>query len=142
MAENKAKNGCPECAKLAAQVAAMQAQIDALEKKLAKSQKHSGNSSKPPSSDIVKPRRKPGKRGRPKKRRIGGQPGYERHERTPFSIDELDHKWLCCYPAKVNGFQRKGIGSSEKTTCVAGTSDVIQYHHNGIFLSFFIILNW
>ena len=98
MAENKSENGCARCAQLAAQVAAMQAQIDALEAKLAKSQKHSGNSSKPPSSDIVKPRRKPGKRGRPKKRRIGGQPGHQRHERTPFSTEELDHEWLWYYP--------------------------------------------
>ena len=65
MAENKRVNGCAQCAELAAQLAAMRAQIDALEEKLAKSQKHSGNSSKPPSSDIVKPHRKPGKRGRP-----------------------------------------------------------------------------
>ena len=98
MAENKSENGCARCAQLAAQVAAMQAQIDALEAKLAKSQKHSGNSSKPPSSDIVKPRRKPGKRGRPKKRRIGGQPGHQRHERTPFSTEELDQEWLWYYP--------------------------------------------
>jgi len=30
MAENKPKNGCPQCAELAAQVAALQAQVDAL----------------------------------------------------------------------------------------------------------------
>lgn len=94
MAASKRENGCARCAELAAQVAALQAQVDALAEKLAKSQKHSGNSSKPPSSDIVKPRRKPGKRGRPKKRRIGGQPGHDRHERTPFSPDELDQEWF------------------------------------------------
>ena len=94
MAESKTENGCPGCAALAAEVAALQARLTALESQLAKSQKHSGNSSKPPSSDIVKPRRKPGKRGRPKKRRIGGQPGHDRHERTPFSPDELDQEWF------------------------------------------------
>ena len=60
IAEDKSKNGCPGCAELASQIAALQAQINALEAKLAKAQKHSGNSSKLPSSDIVKPRRKPG----------------------------------------------------------------------------------
>ncbi len=99
MAEDKRANGCAQCAELAAQVAAQQAEIGALKAELAKSQKHSGNSSKPPSSDITKPRRKPGKRGRPKKRRIGGQPGHERHTRTPFSSDALDHEWLWYYPA-------------------------------------------
>ncbi len=53
MAESKTENGCPGCAALAAEVAALQARLTALESQLAKSQKHSGNSSKPPSSDIV-----------------------------------------------------------------------------------------
>ena len=97
MAKNKSENGCPGCGELASQVAAQQEQIKELEAKLARLQKHSGNSSKPPSSDIVQPRRKPGKRGRPKKRRIGGQPGHERHERTPFSSEELDGDWLWYY---------------------------------------------
>jgi transposase len=98
MAEDKSKSGCPGCAELASQIAALQAQINALEAKLASAQKHSGNSSKPPSSDIVKPRRKPGKRGRPKRRGLGGQPGHERHERMPFAAEELDGDWLWYYP--------------------------------------------
>jgi len=99
MAEKQSENGCARCVELAAQIAALREQVKALEAKLAKSQKHSGNSSKPPSSDVVTPRRKPGKRGRPKKRRIGGQPGHERHERMPFSTEELDKEWLWYYPA-------------------------------------------
>ena len=71
----------------------------ALEAELAKAKKHSGNSSKPPSSDIVKPPRTKGKPGRPKKRKIGGQPGHERHLRTPFSEDELNAHWIWSYPA-------------------------------------------
>jgi len=89
MAEPTAKQEveCPRCAALEARVAALEAQ-------LAKAQKHSGNSSKPPSSDIVKPPKKQQKPGRPKKRKIGGQPGHQRHLRTPFSPEELDRHWV------------------------------------------------
>ena len=97
MAANKSKNGCARCADLAAQIAALREQIKALEAKLAKSQKNSGNSSKPPSSDIVKPRRKRGK-GNRRKRNIGAQPGHDRYERTPFSPEELDEHWLWYFP--------------------------------------------
>lgn len=97
MADSKRENGCPRCAELAAQVAALQTQVSELKAKMAQSQKHSGNSSKPPSSDIVKPRRKTGKKGRQRKRKIGGQPGHDRHERTPFSPDDLDEHWLWHY---------------------------------------------
>lgn len=97
MADQVRENGCARCADLAAQLAAMQKQINALEEKLAKAQKHSGNSSKPPSSDIVKPRRKTGKKGRRRKPKIGGQPGHDRHERTPFSPEEIDQDWFWYY---------------------------------------------
>lgn len=65
-----------------------------LELKLAKALKNSSNSSKPPSSDIVSPKcanktaKKTGK-----KRKPGGQPGHKRHERTPFTEDQIDTFW-------------------------------------------------
>jgi len=92
MADAKPRTGCRRCAELEARVAGLEAE-------LAKARKHSGNSSKPPSSDIVQPPRKQNKPGRPKKRKIGGQPGHERHLRTPFTKDELDAHWLWSYPA-------------------------------------------
>lgn len=98
MANPKRENGCPRCAELQEQLARMSARIQALETELARARKHSGNSSKPPSSDIVKPADKSKKKGRRKKRRIGGQPGHKRHERTPFSPEELDEHWLYYYP--------------------------------------------
>ena len=55
--------------------------------KVAKLSKNSSNSSKPPSSDIVKPPRK--KKGNTS-RNIGGQPGHTKHERKPFAIEEID----------------------------------------------------
>ena len=64
--------------------------VEALEKQVARLRKDSSNSSKPPSSDIVKPPRTcpGGKAGR--KRVIGGQPGHPKRERQPFAPDEID----------------------------------------------------
>jgi transposase len=77
---------CPNCAALEARVAALEAE-------LAKARKNSANSSKPPSSDIVKPPRP----GSPKdkamrKRKRGAQPGHPRHQRPPFSPEEIDER--------------------------------------------------
>jgi transposase len=93
MAEANQETGCPKCAELQAKAAGLEARVAALEAELAKARKHSGNSSKPPSSDIVQPPR-PKKRGRPRRRRIGGQPGHPRHQRRPFSPDQLDEAWI------------------------------------------------
>jgi transposase len=89
---------CEQCERLRQENEKLRAQVAELQAELAKARKHSGNSSKPPSSDIVQPPR-PKKRGRPKKRRIGGQPGHPRHERTPFAADDLDQAWEWRYEA-------------------------------------------
>lgn len=61
-----------------------------LTQSLAAASKNSGNSSKPPSSDIVNPR---STRGRKKsKRRIGGQKGHPKHERPAFTPDQVDDR--------------------------------------------------
>ena len=60
-----------------------------LEVELSKAKKDSSTSSKPPSSDIVKPPKSPLPKGKGKRSR-GGQPGHPRHERKPFSPDEID----------------------------------------------------
>ena len=72
-------------------LAQLQAQNTGLAQSLAAAKKNSGNSSKPPSSDIVKPpASKPGSKGAP--RRIGGQKGHPKHERTPFTPDRIDRQ--------------------------------------------------
>jgi transposase len=82
MADPKGGTRCSECARLKARVAELEAQ-------LAAAQKHSGNSSKPPSSDIVKPP-KGGPQAKNQKRRRGGQPGHPRHERPAFPPEQID----------------------------------------------------
>jgi transposase len=78
---------CERCEALRQEVADLRAEMAQLKAKLAKSRKNSSNSSKPPSSDIVKPPR--GRKGK-RKRKLGGQPGHPRHERPPFEPDQVD----------------------------------------------------
>jgi transposase len=63
--------------------------VAVLEAQLAAARKHSGNSSKPPSSDIVKPP-KDSPQGKNKKRHRGGQPGHPKHERPEFPSEQID----------------------------------------------------
>lgn len=86
-------NSCPGCEQLRQQVAALLDRGAKLEAQLAAALKNSGNSSKPPSSDIAKPPRpEPAKRGK-RKRKRGGQPGHPRHERPPFAPEDIDQAW-------------------------------------------------
>ena len=85
-------------AELEAEVAELKAQVARLSEQMAKLSKNSSNSSKPPSSDMVKPS-KPAS-SKKTKRKIGGQPGHEQHERLPFSPDQIDdvreYRWNRC----------------------------------------------
>ena len=74
-------------AALEKQVAELSELVAKLTDKVAKLSKNSSNSSKPPSSDIVKPPRKKKGNG---SRNIGGQPGHTKHERIPFTTNEID----------------------------------------------------
>lgn len=71
-------------------VGPLRAKIAELEAEIARLKKTSATSSKPPSSDIVKP---PPVQGKGKKRRRGGQPGHQRHERTLLPEAEMDAIW-------------------------------------------------
>jgi transposase len=99
----KVKIDCPNCRRLHAQLNAqtarldaLQAQLDAqaatiarLQAQLATARKDSSTSSKPPSSDIVKPP-KPSPPAGQDQRTIGGQPGHPKHERIPFPPEALN----------------------------------------------------
>ena len=97
------RHGCPECAKRDRRIAELEKRLNKLEADLAKAKKHSGNSSKPPSSDIVNPKKAapPGNKsaenpGQTKGKR-GGQAGHQRHLRKPFEPDEIDVTWIHYY---------------------------------------------
>jgi transposase len=80
-------------AELETENAALKARVVRLEELVAKLSKNSSTSSKPPSSDMVKPPKGMASKcsgSKKKKRKIGGQPGHAKHEREPFTPDELD----------------------------------------------------
>ena len=66
-----------------ARLKALEATVARLQQQLAAARKDSSTSSKPPSSDIVKPPKPAPPEGQ-ERRRIGGQPGHPKHERTDF----------------------------------------------------------
>lgn len=79
-------------AEQAATIEKLTQRIGQLERQLSKWKKNSSTSSKPPSSDIVKPK-KPKAKGRRGKRRPGGQPGHAKHARAAFPPEMLDDAW-------------------------------------------------
>lgn len=79
-------------AAVAKATAPLRERITELEIELAKAKKNSSNSSKPPSSDIVNPK-KPKVKGRRGKRKQGAQPGHTKHERPEFPPEMLDAAW-------------------------------------------------
>ena len=84
-ASELAKLSKPE---LIAIILRLEKRLAELEAEVARLRRNSSNSSKPPSSDIVKPPKPPVPAGR-RKRRIGGQPGHPKHEREPFGPDDV-----------------------------------------------------
>jgi transposase len=76
----------------------MNSEIHTLKEKLAASRKNSRNSSKPPSSDIVKPK-KPKTNESEDKRKIGGQPGHPKHTRPLYTEDQIDISHPHVYPS-------------------------------------------
>jgi len=84
---------------LEAEVVALRKRNAELEAEVARLRKNSSNSSKPPSSDIVKPPKPPAPQGR-RTRRIGGQPGHARHEREAFPPEQINRTRVytldCC----------------------------------------------
>jgi transposase len=75
-------------AQLQSDIRQLRADNQKLQDQIVRLQRNSSNSSKPPSSDIVKPQKK-GTRGGRHKRKIGGQKGHPRHERIPFAPDDI-----------------------------------------------------
>jgi len=80
-------------------IAVLERRVGQLTEQVARLSKNSSNSSKPPSSDIVKPPKPPKPKGK-RNRRIGGQPGHPKHEREPFGPDQINrvrtYELDCC----------------------------------------------
>jgi transposase len=74
----------------AAQLEQQAARIAELELALAKAQKNSATSSKPPSSDLTNPPPKRQRPGRRKKPRCGAQAGHQRQVREPLPPERVD----------------------------------------------------
>jgi transposase len=70
------------------EIEALKHLVKELSEKIARLEKNSTNSSKPPSSDITKPPKKEGEEGG--KRTQGAQKGHKKHERTPFPPEHID----------------------------------------------------
>src|SRR6266568_3845858 len=98
--ETSGTASCPNCQRLQAQVEALQAEVALLREQAASLRKDSSTSSKPPSSDIVKPPKPAPPEGQAK-RKIGGQRGHPKHQRAVFPPEQLnggsfDHTLDCC----------------------------------------------
>jgi transposase len=95
-----------ELAELRQTVAALSEQVRTLQDKLAAAGKNSSTSSKPPSSDIVKPP-KPAPPAGQTKRKPGGQPGHPKHQRAAiaaalFAEAPQEHRLSCCPDCQGN----------------------------------------
>jgi len=101
---------------LKAIVAALTKRVAELELALAKAQKDSSTSSKPPWSDIIKPQPKknPGRRRKPRR---GGQAGHERQLREPLPPERVNE--TIGYEMDGDEIQRLGLTPT-------GDFDVIQ----------------
>jgi transposase len=75
-------------AELERQVAGLTEQVNRLLEQVARLAKNSSNSSKPPSSDIVKPPKPISSSSSNGK--LGGQPGHAKYERTPFPTERIN----------------------------------------------------
>ena len=75
-----------------------------LRERIARLEKNSSNSSKPPSSDITNPQPPNTKK---KKRKIGGQKGHPKYTRPLFETDEIDEEVL--HKLSAEEVRRRGL---------------------------------
>lgn len=87
-------------AQLLEEIKMLRAEIATLKEKVARLEKNSSNSSKPPSSDIVKPPKPEAADGT--KREIGGQHGHQKFAREAFTPEDVTPV-ICELPAQDTG---------------------------------------
>ena len=84
-----------------------------LQEKIARLEKNSSNSSKPPSSDIINPQPTNKKKN---KRKIGGQMGHPKYNRALFEADEIDQTVI--HKISVEEVRHRGLIVLDKTESV------------------------
>ena len=84
--------------------------VQQLRDKIAKLEKNSSNSSKPPSSDTIDSQ--PDKKTK-KKRKIGGQTGHPKHSRKPFESSDIDR--IILHKLPDDEVRRRGLIALEAT---------------------------
>lgn len=97
--------------------------VEQLQDRLARLEKNSSNSSKPPSSDIVDPQPEGKKKC---KRKVGGQRGHKKHTRQPFSPNEIDKTIVHCLPQEV--VKRRGLVPINETESALQQIDLPKKH--------------
>lgn len=90
-----------------------------LRERIARLERNSSNSSKPPSSDIVNPK-PPAKRGRKRKR--GGQLGHIKYSRQPFTDNQVDKTII--HELSANEIRRKNLTPLNETQSVLQQIDL------------------
>lgn len=90
-----------------------------LREKIARLEKNSSNSSKPPSSDIINPKPQ-SKNGHKRKR--GGQLGHKKHSRQPFTDKQIDNTIIHELSAEEVG--RRNLTPLDKTESVLQQVDL------------------
>jgi len=98
-----------------------------LRERIARLEKNSSNSSKPPSSDITNPKLPNAKK---KKRKIGGQKGHPKHPRPLFAPDEIDKTVIHKLSAKE--VRRRGLIPLQQTELALQQIDLLPYHRYGV----------
>ena len=111
-------------------------QVQQLQEKIARLEKNSSNSSKPPSSDIINPQPENKKK---KKRKIGGQKGHPKHIRPLFEADEIDKTVIHKLSAKE--VRRRGLIPLQQTESALQQIDLPEKlytvidHHVQLYLA-------
>jgi len=103
-----------------------------LKERIAKLEKNSSTSSKPPSSDITKP---PSERRQPGKRKRGGQKGHKGFFRKPVEPDEVQelHLERCpeCGADNLGKENEEQVKSQQQAELVAKPVEVTEYQRFG-----------
>ena len=98
-----------------------------LRERIARLEKNSSNSSKPPSSDITNPQPENKKK---KKLKIGGQKGHPKHKRPLFETNEIDKTIIHKLPAKE--IKRRGLVPLSQTEAALQQIDLPEKLYNVI----------